>query len=214
MRETRAQVLRLVAAAAIVAGAALGRGAGLSAAAAGGSRVDWKAIIDADAGAAPQDLDAHLRLAVAYANLGMIREAALEFRVIGSARYDEFGREVIAERERVVAGAPDDILSLNMLAFAYYAFEDYEKSVGCFERLVRLDPQNVWIRHYYALSLSKVNRLDQAIEVLKAALEQDPSNDYSHLLLALAYKEKGWYVLSVLELARAGGAVRELAKLR
>jgi len=49
--------------------------------------------------------------------------------------------------------------------------------------------------------------------VLKAALEIDPSNDYTHLLLGLAYREKGWYVLSVLELARARRALSVLRSL-
>ncbi len=58
-----------------------------------------------------------------------------------------------------------------------------------------------------------VDRLDEAIDVLKAALEIDPSNDYTHLLLGLAYREKGWYVLSVLELARARRALSVLRSL-
>ncbi|MEW6226932.1 MAG: tetratricopeptide repeat protein [Bacillota bacterium] len=179
-----------------------------------GSRVDWKAVIESNKRAGPGELEAHLYLAVGYANLGMIREATQEFRTIESAGYREFGQEVIGKNERIVKENPVDILSLNMLAFAYYAFGDYKGSALCFERLVGLDPKNVWVHHYFALSLSRAGELDRAIEVLRAALTLDPSNDYTHLLLGLAYKEKGWYVLSILELARAGKAVRELATLR
>lgn len=179
-----------------------------------GSRLDWKAVIERNKRAVPGELEAHLYLAVGYANLGMIREATQEFRTIESAGYREFGQEVIGKNERIAKENPGDILSLNMLAFAYYAFGDYKGSALYFERLVGLDPKNVWVHHYFALSLSRTGELDRAIEVLRAALALDPSNDYTHLLLGLAYKEKGWYVLSILELARAGKAVRELATLR
>ncbi|MDI7246694.1 MAG: tetratricopeptide repeat protein [Bacillota bacterium] len=179
-----------------------------------GSRVDWSAIVAANGNRAPDDLEGRLYLAVAYANQGRVPEAAREFRAIEAAGYSEFGREVIARAEQVLDREPGDIISLNLVAFAYYAFSNYRKSAECFERLVALDPRNIWTRHYFALSLSRIEQLDRAIEVLKAALALDPSNEYTHLLLGLAYKEKGWYILSVLELARAGRAVRELSTLK
>lgn len=178
-----------------------------------GSLVDWKSILDEAGKTPPRDLDTHLMLAIAYANLGMIPEATREFRVIEAAGYDEFGKRVIHESSGKVKNSPDDIVSLNLLAFAYYAFGDYPQSVRCFESLKKLDPMNVWVHHYYAYSLSKDGRMDEAIDVLKAALAIDPSNEYTHLLLGLAYREKGWYLLSVLELARAGKAISELSQL-
>ena len=178
-----------------------------------GSLVDWKSILD-NAGRNPdEDLDTHLILAVAYANLGKIPEATREFRVIEASGYDDFGEKVIRENKERVKSTPDDIVSLNLLAFAYYAFGDYPKSADCFESLMKLDPMNVWVHHYYAYSLSRVDRMDEAIDVLKAALTIDPSNEYTHLLLGLAYREKGWYLLAILELARAGKAVSELSRL-
>lgn len=178
------------------------------------SRVDWSAIVAANRSRGPDDLEGRLYLAIAYANQGMVPEAAREFRAIESAGYEEFGREVIARAEQVLDRDPGDIISLNLVAFAYYAFSDFKRSAECFEKLVALDPRNVWTRHYFAVSLSRIGQLDKAIEVLKAALSLDPSNEYTHLLLGLAYREKGWYVLSLLELAQAGRAVRELSTLK
>ncbi|HPU61623.1 MAG TPA: tetratricopeptide repeat protein [Bacillota bacterium] len=177
------------------------------------SQVDWEGILEDVSKGQDEDLNTHLMLAVSYANLGMIPEATREFRIIESSGYQEFGEGVIRENSEKVKGSPDDIISLNLLAFAYYAFGEYEKSLECFESLMKLDPMNVWIHHYYAYSLAMVDRLDEAIDVLKAALEIDPSNDYTHLLLGLAYREKGWYVLSVLELARARRALSVLRSL-
>ncbi|MFY9187055.1 MAG: tetratricopeptide repeat protein [Bacillota bacterium] len=177
------------------------------------SQVDWEGILEDVSKGQDEDLNTHLMLAVSYANLGMIPEATHEIRIIESSGYQEFGKEVIRENSEKVKGSPDDIISLNLLAFAYYAFGEYEKSLECFESLMKLDPMNVWIHHYYAYSLAMVDRLDEAIDVLKAALEIDPSNDYTHLLLGLAYREKGWYVLSVLELARARRALSVLRSL-
>ncbi len=192
-----------------------GQGQGVSQArASAGSPVDWGAIVAANRNRPPDDLKGRLYLAVAYANQGMIPEATREFRVIESAGDKEFGREVISGNEQILEKEPGNIVSLNLVAFAYYALCDYRKSAGCFERLVALDPRNVWTRHYFALSLSRIDQLDRAVDVLKAALALDPSNEYTHLLLGLAYKEKGWYILAVLELARAGRAVRELSSLK
>ena len=157
-------------------------------------------------------LDSHLMLAV-LRKLGMIPEATGEFQAIEAAGYDEFGKEVIRESSARVKNSPDDIVSLNLLAFAYYAFGDYPQSVRCFESLATLDPMNVWVHHYYAYSLSRVDRMDEAVDVLKASLDIDPSNEYTHLLLGLAYREKGWYLLSVLELARARKAISALSGL-
>jgi tetratricopeptide (TPR) repeat protein len=178
-----------------------------------GSRVDWQSILDSTRKNPKKTLDSHLMLAVSYANLGMIPEATGEFQAIEAAGYDEFGKEVIRESSARVKNSPDDIVSLNLLAFAYYAFCDYPQSVRCFESLATLDPMNVWVHHYYAYSLSRVDRMDEAVDVLKASLDIDPSNEYTHLLLGLAYREKGWYLLSVLELARARKAISALSGL-
>lgn len=177
------------------------------------SRIDWGAIVAVNKGRPPDDLEGRLHLAIAYANQGMVPEAAREFRAIEAAGYEDFGRKVIAKAEEALAKDANDILNLNIVAFAYYAFSDFERSSECFEKLVSLDPQNIWTRHYFAVSLSRIGKLDKAIEVLKGALALDPSNEYTHLLLGLAYREKGWYILSVLELARAGKAIRELSTL-
>ncbi|MGE5592755.1 MAG: tetratricopeptide repeat protein [Betaproteobacteria bacterium] len=177
------------------------------------SRVDWSAIVAANKGRLSDDLEGRLYLAVAYANQGMVPEATREFRAIEAAGYEEFGREVIAKAEEALAKDANDIVNLNVVAFAYYAFSDFEKSSECFEKLVSLDPRNIWTRHYFAVSLSRIGKLDKAIEVLKGALALDPSNEYTHLLLGLAYREKGWYILSILEFARAGKAIRELSTL-
>lgn len=178
-----------------------------------GSSVDWESILEGVSKNSTQDLNTHLMLAVAYANLGMIPEATREFRVIEASDYDEFGKKIIRENDEKVKDSPDDIVSLNLLAFAYYAFGEYENSLYCFRSLTKLDPTNVWVHHYYAYSLSRADKMDEAIDVLRAALAIDPSNEYTHLLLGLAYREKGWYLLSVLELARARKAISVLSSL-
>jgi tetratricopeptide (TPR) repeat protein len=205
--------LALLAMIACPGGAAEGVGAA-SSSSRGESVVDWNAIVEANVKRPPDDLEARLYRAVAYANQGMIKEAAREFRAIETAGYETFGKEVIAKAEQALERDPEDVVNLNLVGFAYYAFSDFERSAACLEKIVRLDPRNVWTRHYFAVSLSKTGELDRAIEVLRAALSLDPANEYTHLLLGLAYKEKGWYLLSVLELAQAGRAVRELSTLK
>ncbi|NLS44537.1 MAG: tetratricopeptide repeat protein [Firmicutes bacterium] len=178
-----------------------------------GSAVNWESILDTFRGAPEEELQAHLMMAVAYANLGMIPEATREFRIIDAAGYNEFGKRIIRENRKRVEDSPEDIISLNLLGFAYYAFGNYSESLYCFQSLLELDPMNVWIHHYYAYCLSRVDRMDEAVEILKAAARIDPSNSYTHLLLGLAYRENRQYLLSIFELARAGKAISELAGL-
>lgn len=170
----------------------------------------WERIIEENKGAPPSDLDAHLLLAVAYANTGKPGPASMEFDLISKSDYTAFRDRVVAENEAKLKVNPGDILALNLLAFAYYSFGQYEASLGCFKRLRELDPRNVWICHYLALVYGQLNRDDEAFSVLCEALRLDSRNEYTHLLLGLAYQKRGQELQALWEFIQAPNALREV----
>lgn len=179
-----------------------------------GSVPDWGAVIEENQSSASLDMKSYLYLAIAYANTGKLAKAKEAFQSIAKAGYVEFGREVIEENEAKLKRNPGDIVALNCLAFTYYAFERYEAALSEFLKIVALDRGNVWVRQYLALVYGKLGLLDKGIEVLKKAIEIDPRNEYSHLLLGLAYQERKWYLLAMIEFAKAPNAIREVSRLR
>lgn len=172
--------------------------------------VDWQAIISEFQGVEPEDLEAHLLLAVAYANTGKLSLASGEFAIIGESKYEDFGKRIIAQNEERLRETPRDILALNLLAFTYYSFNRYHDSLRCFEELCRLEPKNVWVRHYLAIVHNELGEIDRSIEVLKEALRIDQRNEYTHLLLGLAYQKKGNHARAFLEFIQAPNAIREV----
>lgn len=176
------------------------------------SSLDWNKILEENDHLSPSDWRGHLLRAISYANTGEILKANEEFALLSSGDYEKNAALVARENSARLAANPDDILALNCMAFSYYALGQDEKAIEQFERLVRIDSKNVWMRHYLAYLYTRVGRLDEGISVLREALEIDPKNEYTHLLLGLAYQKKGWTIAALLELLKAPNARREAQK--
>ncbi|HHY48023.1 MAG TPA: tetratricopeptide repeat protein [Firmicutes bacterium] len=174
--------------------------------------VDWHRLIRENGSAPPDDWQSHLLVAAAYANTGQWSKANDEFRILSTGDYQTRAASVIRENTERLKECPDDMLALNSLAFAYYAIGEDQKSATCFERLMSLDPYNVWLTHYLAYLYTRLGRLDDAISLLRNSLKIDPSNEYTHLLLGLAYQQKGWTLAAFVELLKAPNARREALK--
>ncbi|NPV79297.1 MAG: tetratricopeptide repeat protein [Firmicutes bacterium] len=178
-----------------------------------GSSLDWNKILEENDSPSPDDWRGHLLKAISYANTGKMLKANDEFALLSAGDYEKNAALVVRENSAKLAANPDDILALNCMAFSYYALGQDEKAIEQFERLVRIDSKNVWIRHYLAYLYTRVGRLDEGISVLREALEIDPKNEYTHLLLGLAYQKKGWTIAALLEFLKAPNARREALKL-
>lgn len=175
------------------------------------SKVNWNSVVSQNK--SPKNLEERLLLGVAYANLGKIEESAAQFEVLGNANYDAFAREVIRSAESKLAKDNSDLVTLNCLAFAYYARNDFRKARDHFQKLVSLDSRNVWSHNYLAIVYGKLGQIDSGIAQLKKSLEIEPKNEYTHLLLGLAYTEKGQYGNAAKHYMKAPRALKTVIKL-
>lgn len=80
---------------------------------------------------------------------------------------------------------------LNKMGRAYGAMGDREQAIDSFQKAITLYPSSPVFRNNLAVQYIKAERLDEAIAVLKKALEYAPYEDYLYLNLANAYAGKG-----------------------
>lgn len=160
----------------------------------------------------PEEPELLFTYAVATANLGRLDDSVRAFRQLENLQRLHGGRELISTEayQALLAAHPDDLLLLNKLAFLYYAREEYGMASRFFRQACELDLSNEWPRNYLAYCLYRTGDLDGALAVLEEALTLNPHNSYTHLLLGLAYAEKGWYLKSLQELAKGRRALSHL----
>lgn len=175
------------------------------------SKVNWNQVVTDNK--SPRTLEQRLNLGVAYANLGKIEESAAQFDVLANTNYEVFAREVISKTQSRLAKNKNDILALNNLAFAHYARNEFSKSREHFRTLVSIDSQNVWSHNYLAIVYGKLGQIDTGIAQLKKSLTIEPNNEYTHLLLGMAYTEKKQYGTAAKHFLKAPRAMKTILKL-
>lgn len=158
----------------------------------------------------PNNLDHQFRLATAQAMLGRVEESMETFETLTSLGADDGYARVIVERYGGKPEYENDLLIQTFLAFAYYVDKDYPNSVKAFDRVIELDPLNPWPLNYQGFSLYQCGQLDVAVVRLQKSLRLQPNNQYTHLLLGLAYYEQGHYLKALAEFAKAPGAIKKI----
>ncbi|MDI3280916.1 MAG: tetratricopeptide repeat protein [Bacillota bacterium] len=161
----------------------------------------------------PEERELLFTYAVATANLGRLDDSVRAFRQLENlTRLPDGGGDPLSAEvyEAQLAAHPGDLLLLNKLAFLYYAREEYGAASRFFRQASQLDSSNEWPRNYLAYCLYRTGDLDGALSALEEALALNPHNSYTHLLLGLAYAEKGWYLKSLQELAKGRRALSHL----
>mgnify|MGYP000865096487 FL=1 len=78
---------------------------------------------------------------------------------------------------------------------------------------MNLDSGNVWSHNYLAIVYGKLGQVDSGIAQLKKSLEIEPKNEYTHLLMGLAYTEKGQYGNAAKHYIKAPRALKTIIKL-
>lgn len=104
---------------------------------------------------------------------------------------------------RAVEMQPEQVNALSMLALTYDAKEEYEMSDSLYEVALSLDPENHLVLNNYSYSLAEREKnLEQALEMSKRAVDQQPENS--------AYLDTlGWIYFKMGELDPAKKYVRE-----
>jgi len=86
--------------------------------------------------------------------------------------------------------------ALTEIANIYYEKKEYLKSAQCFDRALKLDPQNSYLHRQYALVSIKLDYQNLAIDHLLTSIDINPSDYISHTILAGLMLEKSRYDLA------------------
>jgi len=157
----------------------------------------------------PDSIIDNFNYSIALANLGMIEEAYEYFNNISdSISLDEFNRTLspkIKELER----KEDDILLLNYAAFNATINVNYREAVFYFSKILKYQPNNIWIINYLAASYIEIEEYEKAEKELLKCLEIK-ENQYSHLLLGLLNYKQGRILRALIELSRSGNLAKHI----
>ena len=179
------------------------------------SKYNWDQLIKTTSDQLQQnksDIILNYTLAVAYANIGDIKNA---YNII-----DVFGSSVSRE-DFNTAVSPylsdwqnyrdhDNLLLLNYAAFKEVINKDYQEAVLLFEYIFEIDPNNLWALNHAAAALVEIKKYDKALDYANQALSMQ-ENEYSHLIKGYAYYENGNYVRAIFEAASTRKLFKALA---
>lgn len=156
-----------------------------------------------------RDILANFRYSIALANLGLIVEAFENFDYIKDfISLGDFNSAINPYIDRL-DGESDDVLLLNYAAFAAVINADYSNSLKYFKKIIKLEPANIWIRNLLAAAYLELADYNSSKREAKKALEIK-ENNYSHLILAIAYYKTGNYINSLFELHASGDLARKI----
>jgi adenylate cyclase len=126
------------------------------------------------------DLDnslAHARIRLGYIYAAMIRQ-------------HDMG---IAEGEKALVLAPNSADIVNLYAIILTYAGRWHEAIPLFREALRLNPipPNNYYRHF-AVALRETGQYDEAIFLLKKAIEREPNDIFSHLVLTTVYSYAGY----------------------
>ncbi len=109
--------------------------------------------------------------------------------------YERMGKYDLAEEyyRKAIAGEPEYAEGWNGLAGIAYERDNFEESIFCLKRAIKLDPDNPEYRVFLAQVLDLIGEPGGAYNAYKKALEIDPDNDDYKLELAeMLVKNRLW----------------------
>lgn len=95
---------------------------------------------------------------------------------------------------QLIAIAPDSANYYYNMGRMYRNMEQYEKAIGCYDKGIKIDSTilDIWISK--AISLSLLEKNQEAIEIYQRVLEKDPYNAMTYYNLGLIYAKKKDYI--------------------
>jgi tetratricopeptide (TPR) repeat protein len=113
------------------------------------------------------------------------------------ARAERRYTDAIAELQVALKFAPGDPALVDDLGTAYYFARDYEKAVDTLSPLIAANPTDARLLTVYGDSLVQLQRVDEALPILKRAVEQGTSDSSARLTLARAHAQKGDFASAI-----------------
>lgn len=103
--------------------------------------------------------------------------------------------------QRAIELNPERGFAWHWLAYATLAADyDFQRAEPIFLKAIAIMPKNPPLRHNYAIRLWCDGRSDEAEEMLRGVLREDPSIAYSHSVLGQIASSRGDYELALREL--------------
>jgi len=139
----------------------------------------------------PSHMDAHHKLGMLYMNVADFGNAELFFNKLINMKkdpvyYSNLGAALYQQQRLVEAAeayensiALDDKRGnrLQSLAQVYHELDNHDKALHYFERAERRKPKDMALKMILADYYEKLERLEEAGEILKKVLESDPYNE-------------------------------------
>lgn len=93
----------------------------------------------------------------------------------------ETGRfqEAITALAEGLQSDPDRTDILNLMGFCHFKLREHEKAIGCFERIIALNPSSAIDYANIAVNWRELGNIDKAVIFFQTALELDPSIDFA-----------------------------------
>ncbi|MGH9372178.1 MAG: tetratricopeptide repeat protein [Vicinamibacterales bacterium] len=105
--------------------------------------------------------------------------------------------DAIEELKAALRFAPGDPGLLDDLGTSYYFARDYEQAVATLAPVVKANPDDARLLTVYGDSLLQLQRPDEALPMLRRAVERSPADPMSRLTLGRAYVQKGDFAAAI-----------------
>jgi len=156
----------------------------------------------------PNSLANNFYKTISMANLGMINET---MKTLDHFE-DDFSRDefenMFNQEINKIDQREDKLLYLNYHAFYHVIFDEYNKAINYFKKIIEKDPNNIWPINYKAAALIELERYDEAHNNLKKSLDI-ANNEYTRLLLGVNYYEQGYKLRAFNELRKTGNLISD-----
>jgi tetratricopeptide (TPR) repeat protein len=138
----------------------------------------------------PNDPQYHFELAITYAYSNRIEDGLNELKKVDEID-DTFAPKALQSYSKKARLFPNDWKIRFRYAFALYFNNKKKDAIKEFEKIIKMDPKNVFSYGYIATIYGEMNDVDNAIDYAQKALEIDSNIAAIHLLLGTAYYKKG-----------------------
>jgi len=134
----------------------------------------------------PNDTQAHFELAITYSYSNKIEDGLKELKKVNNIdpNYAPKALKYYTKRVRMY---PNNWKMRFRYAFTLYFNNRKKEAIAEFEKIIKLDPKNIFSYGYIATIYGEMNDANRAIEYSKKALAIDNNVAAIHLLLGAAY---------------------------
>ncbi len=86
---------------------------------------------------------------------------------------------------------PEDLTSLDSLGTLYASSGSYEQARKYYERYLEIEPHNNTVKSYLAWAYYQLNRMNEAMSLVRGVLKEEPTNIYGLYTLGVIYSSEG-----------------------